>query len=790
MIRFLVRMAERSIARPWRSIAWMAVLTLAAIPGLFRLQIRTDGHALMPRDHPVVRFDAEVRERFEIRDPIVVLIESKDPNGIFNLPTLTAVRDLTDRLARLPGVGAENVMSLATEKRDRVYPGTLNFRPFLDPLPDDAFWMDALKSDLDAGAILTGTLVSRDRKATSIMVGAPSAFDGKRKGIDDRTELYRQIERTVAPYRSSNTRISVAGAPAAESLLGTHILEDLSLLVPLLFVAIALACWWGCRRVAALMVALPKIGACIVWVFGVMGYLGTPVYLTTAVLPVVLLTASLADEIHLLWHYQQVLRERREPGGSHRTAVARTFQEMSRAIILVSLTTVAGLFSFLTSPIAPIRAFGLYAGLALLFALAWTFSVVPATLALLPARRLERQGGAPTDGRTLRRWLGPLLVHRRRTLIGLGALSVVLGLGVFRLGVQDSWVDGFAPRSPFRQATDRINRQLLGSHILLAHLTVKLPPERVPDTGTMSGPLLDPEVLKAIGGFEDFLRRRPDVGGVLGPASQLTTVSYLWQGRREDARKLPDDPYRAERLIELFDEARGERRRREVIADGLDRAVVSIFLKEANYKDTARLMEDIRAYERAHLRPVGARVDFAGDVAVSQAMIPQIVRSQVWSTLTSLISCWLVIAWLHRSAKLGLLAVIPGYVAVLWVFGIMGWFGIPLGVATSMFSGIALGIAVDYAIHYLERYRVAEELGEKAPEMWALADAGPAIVIDAIAIAVGFGILIASQVPANHRLGLLVAIALAASCILTLVGLGALLPAVRRHRSPAAGLAE
>lgn len=782
MIRLLVRLAERSIDRPWRSIVWMTALTFAAIPGLFLLQIRTDGHALMPRDHPVVRFDAEVRERFEIRDPIVVLIESSHPDGIYNLPTLTTVRDLTGRLARLPGVGAENVMSLATEKRDRVYPGTLNFRPFLDPLPDDAFWMDALKGDLDAAEILTGTLVSRDRTATSIMVGAPSAFDGKRKGIDDRTELYRQIERTVAPYRTSDTRIAVAGAPAAESLLGTHILEDLTLLVPLLFLAVALACWWGCRRFAALMVALPKIGACIVWVFGVMGYLGTPVYLTTAVLPVVLLTASLADEIHLLWHYQQVLREREEPAGNHRAVVARTFQEMSRAIILVSLTTVAGLFSFLTSPIAPIRAFGLYAGLSLLFALAWTFSVVPATLALIPARRLERQGGAPTDGSRLRRWLGPLLVHRRRTLLGLGLVSVVLGLGVFRLAVQDSWVDGFAPQSPFRQATDRINKQLLGSHILLAHLTVKLPPERVPDTGVRSGPLLDPEVLKAIGGFEEFLRRRPDVGGVLGPASQLTTVSYLWQGRREDAKKLPDDPYRAERLIELFDEARGERRRREVIADGLDRAVVSIFLKEANYRDTARLMEGIRAYEKAHLAPLGTRVDFAGDVAVSQAMIPQIVRSQVWSTLTSLISCWLVIAWLHRSAKLGFLAVIPGYVAVLWVFGIMGWFGIPLGVATSMFSGIALGIAVDYAIHYLERYRVAQKLGEPAPELWALADAGPAIVIDAIAIAVGFGILIASQVPANHRLGLLVAVALAASCILTLVGLGALLPSFQRAR--------
>lgn len=782
MIRAFVRLAQASIDRPWRSIGWMVLLTLSTIPGLFRLQIRTDGHALMPPNHPVVLFDADVRKRFEIRDPIVVLIETTDPAGIFNLGTLRTLRDLTAKLSALPGVGPDNVMSLATEKRDRVYPGTLHFRPFLDPLPEDAFWMDALKGDLNAAEILTGTLVTADRKGASIMVGAPSSFGVREKGSVDRTALYRAIVEQVAPYQSATTHISVAGAPAAESLLGTHILEDLAVLVPLTLLAISLACWWGCRRIGSLAVTLPKIGACILWTFGLMGCLGTPVYLTTAVLPVVLLTASLADEIHLLWHYQQVLRSRGHEA-SHLPAARQAVQEMGRAIILVSLTTVAGLFSFLTSPIAPIRAFGLYSGLSLLFALAWTFTVAPATLALLPAGKLERRGGAPADGRNLRRWLGPLVVHRRATLAALGLISIVLGIGVFRLVVQDSWVDGFAKGSPFRRATERINRQLLGSHMLLAHVTVKMPEERVPDTGTMKGPLLDPAVLHALGDFESFLRGRPDVGGVLGPASHLSTVSFLWQGRRADAKRLPDDPYRAERLIELFDDARGKRRRREVIADSLDRTVVSIYLKEANFKDTARLMAAIRGYEKAHLRPLGARVDFAGDVAVSQAMIPQIVLSQVWSTVTSLISCWLVIAWLHRSALLGLWAVLPGYVAVLWVFGTMGWLGITLGVATSMFSGIALGIGVDYAIHYIERYRVGVAQGEPEPHLWAIEDAGPAIVIDSLAVAIGFGILIVSKVPANHRLGILVAEALIASGLLTLVGLGALLPIVERRRA-------
>src|SRR3954470_1283478 len=339
---WLNRLAQASMARPRRAIAAMTVVTLAMAPGLLRLQLRTDGHALMPVDDPAILFDAEVRDHFHLRDPIVVLVESSRPEGIYNLDTLRRVRDLSAALARLPGVGPGEVMSLATEHRDRVYPGTLNFRPYLDPLPDTPQLMEMLRGDVDAAAILKGTLVSADGKAASILVGAPNSSD--KAANADRTALYRAILTTVKPFASPADRIVVAGAPVAESLLGTHILQDLTLLVPLSLIVIALACWWGCRRVWSLPVVLPKMGASLIWTFGLMGWLGVPVYLTTAVLPVILITAFLADEIHLIWHYQQLLGEG-AGGASYLATLRRAVDEMSRPITLASMTTAAGFFS-------------------------------------------------------------------------------------------------------------------------------------------------------------------------------------------------------------------------------------------------------------------------------------------------------------------------------------------------------------------------------------------------------------------------------------------------------------
>ena len=82
------RLAVYSIDHPRRVIAAFLALVLLAAPGLLRLQLRTDGHALVPPEDPAVRFDAEVRRHFGLRDPIVVVLETPHRDGIFNADTL------------------------------------------------------------------------------------------------------------------------------------------------------------------------------------------------------------------------------------------------------------------------------------------------------------------------------------------------------------------------------------------------------------------------------------------------------------------------------------------------------------------------------------------------------------------------------------------------------------------------------------------------------------------------------------------------------------------------------
>jgi len=292
-----------------------------------------------------------------------------------------------------------------------------------------------------------------------------------------------------------------------------------------------------------------------------------------------------------------------------------------------------------------------------------------------------------------------------------------------------------------------------------------------------------PEFVERIGKLDTFIEKHRDeaVGGVLSTADYVSTTEFMIRGRKEGSRRIPPDQTRMEWVWGQYKRVRGVERWKQAVNEDYSKVLVSVYMKNANFVDTKRLMEDIREYEKAELAPLGMSIEFAGDVAVSQTLIEAIVTTQIYSLVGSLVGILIVTTIFGQSLLWGVLCVLPCALAVLCNFAVMGATGMPLGVATSMFSGMTLGIGVDYAIHLMERYRRGREQGLDLQA--ALADAvgatGPAVFIDAVAVALGFGVMVLSQVPANARLGGLVVVSIAGCFTATLLLLPALIRVFR-----------
>jgi hypothetical protein len=880
-----------------------SAVTAAAVPGIARLGLRTDGQALVPEQAPAVRFDRAVRRDFGVADPVVILVRSRDPAGIYAPRTLRLVSDLTWRLTGLEGLDSSSVTSLATERSERFRPRTLTRFRLLEPLPEGPLRLAELRDDVEAYG-LAGTLVSFDGRATAILVKTPSGAD--------RTALVTAIHGAVADSDTTGHDLRVIGAPVAEALLGTHILEDLGLgrrpgpvagrsdeglgptsrlrlavarhlgLLPLSLAVMLLVFLVCFRSLTAALLPLGEAAACLVALFGAMGWTGTPVYLTMAVLPVILVSMGLADELHVFYAYW---RHRLAHPESPAAALVRSaLDETSLPVIATSLTTAAGFLSFALSPLNPVRAFGLFTAAGILFCMLWTLTVIPALLVLLAPRGRRPLGLRPASGSAdAPRWARLAERFGRRPLPTLLALAAGLALcvpGMRRVAVQDSWIAGFAPDSDFHRATQDFNRGFFGTHRLLLvldtepvdargpvaardvlHRELRLPGDWVADPGAAVGcsvvvsrrgeaagqgswprvyrprswgsivesaarvdgrlvvttplshgsprfllapaagetlevrlrsqPFALAAVLRRVADLERFVRghARYAVGGVTGPPDQIVTAEFVTSDRDPEFRAIPSDPERVLWLWGAIGRTRGTERLREVVDPGLRRGLVTVFLKNANFLDTARLMEAIRAYEREHLRPAGMRLEFAGDVAVSQTLVEAIVRSQVGSILASLLGILALTALLFGSLGAGLVCMLPAGIAVAVTFAFLGWTGTPLGVATSMFAAMVLGVGVDFAIHLLEGYRRtrARGAGHRAALVESVATTGPAITANGLALTLGFGLLALSRVPANTRLGTITMVSLLACLAATFVVLPGLLALGGRRRDPKAG---
>ena len=895
--RWLGALTEGAIRKPALTLIAVALLTLIAATGVGQLKMRTDGQALVSQSAPEVLYDQAIRHQFGIEDQIVAVVRSDHADGIFNPNTIHLVRDLTAEFMRIAGINPGSVISLATEPSFRYRPGTYQIQRLLEPALTNKAELDELRDDLRRIELYTGTLVSSDGKSSVILIGIPPGAD--------RPRLYQNVLDIVATHKTSDTEIAVTGAAVAESLLGIQILEDLGVpkallgaggrslgggskmshpaslhelpvfvirhigLVPVAALAMMFVLLLFFRNLAAALLPLPGVAAALLFVFGLMGWCQTPIYLTIAVMPVLLTVISATNDIYLLNRYLTLLRD--QPGVSHVELVRQTFGNLVRPVACTSLTAVIGFLSFGFSPLVPVRAFGIFTGVGALYGLVFSLTAVPALLVLAPPkwlfsrRQREKQATPVRLSAGFAHWA--VRVSRRRWWVA-GAILLVTALtpfGLRRLVVQDSWMNGFDPDSEFRRVARRVNQDFFGMHVLYVSVdatrtltgeaaatnvvpgTVLLPASLIPDRALIEGseialslagetpsgfaneqtnvvwrariyaawpngdrifariaPLnsftnfwaaarragrvrydiviqsqLSPELVRRLADLSAFIRQKREdaVGGVLGPAEYLLTTRFMGRTSDPQARHLANSSAENKKLWGDYATGLGPQRLRQVMDTNYWRSLTTVFLKDANFVDTAKLMSDIRDYEREHLAPNGIKVGFAGDVAVSQSLIRSIVTTQMQSLLCSLVGIFAVTALFGGSWRWGLFCLLPSLLAIIVKFAVMGWLGIPLGVATSMFAAMTLGIGVNCAIHLLEGCRQARAAGASPTEALnsSLRSTGPPALINTLAMSLGFGVLMLSQVPANARLGILLVLGLVNCFVVSLLLLPVLL---------------
>jgi len=772
--RVVRRYFEWVVARPVPVLVAAAIvgLTLAAfIPSLGR---KTSPDAFIPDGHPALKIKQQVDETFGISEPIVIGVIGQGENAIFRPDTLDLIRRLTKAVQAVPGIGPDRVTSLATESGVYFEDGEPGFELLMPEVPTDRAAIDELREEVLGYELYRGTIVAADGSAATILIDTDGEAEAER--------LYRVLRGLLADFETDGVELVVAGEAVVRAHMGRAVSDDalrMNFICPLvMFLMIVLAY----RTARGTILPIVVIGGASAVALGSMSLAGVPVYIITNGIFVVIMALGVADSLHLMGQYYE---EQLELGGRGRSRlVVDACMALWFPLLMTSLTDIAGFTAlYIGGQMPPIRYFGLFTSLGVLGALVYSYTVIPAGLAVLELRMspvFSRRRGAAAGcldalGRAL--WtLGGMVARRRVAVTVISALIIGLATwGATGLIINDARVLAFGDDHPIVRATRALSSHFDGTTEL--HIVVSAP---TPED------LLSSESLEQIAELEAFTETLPYVGGTHSVAGWIKRANQKMNDDDPESFAIPEDLFETMFYLDVLSGPGSPfaDRLREVLTAERTSTNLIVRMRSSEYIHEREVVQAVEQYLATELRDGPLHAELAGRVNLDYHWLGIVRRSHIRSVAFTSICVLMLTGLMFRSVLAGLLCTLTIAVAVIINYALMALGGVPLGVGTSMFASIAIGAGVNFPIHILDRLRhrasgAGPDHDPEADIANTLAFTGRALFFTAFVVAAGFLLLMVSEFRTLVRFGLLIGTSTAISFIASVTLLPALVAIIR-----------
>ncbi len=741
---------------PYLVLALIGLVSLAFAALIPRIGFQADYSQMLPGDDPIVAQYRRTRDLFGGQSFFILAITAEEGGTLFDLPSLKKLYALTAELEGLKAEGlVEEVVSPANVKIVEGTEAALVVRPILPGPPGSQDDVELFRTKVLSERMVRDALVLSDGSGANILLRL-TAVTEKREDIQ--AQILRRLEELARKYAGPE-EVHISGDAAFLVYVNRYMRQDLAFLLPVVVVVVVLVLLWSFRSVWGVALPLGVVLVGLVWTMGLLGLTGHKLTMISTFLPVVLVAVGSAYGIHVVNEYFQRVSQ----GEERKSAVQGTIQEMFLPVLGAATTTAAGFLTLLSSFLIPTREFGLFSAFGVMVSFLLAMVMIPALLMVLPAPKVR------LTKLQMRSAQGFAHVFSSRPSLVLLGVLLVLGLligGIPRLRVESDVTRYFREDSPVVQALRVVDERFGGSQEVSV----------VIDTGRRDG-LKDPEVLRFVDRLQRFLEAQPDVGPTSSLADLVKESYFTLRGDDPAFYTIPETSRAVAQVLLLFEMGGGEVTRslatRDFRLGRISARLRSVGL--SGYDALIQAVEDFVAQETP-----ASVVDWyvTGSPALYIQLSKKLIASQLVSLGTSFGAVGFIVAVLMLSLGAGILSLIPLLVAVAGNFGVMGYAGAYLDMATVMIASLTVGIGVDYAVHFLSRYR--QERGAGLDHDAALAEtyrtSGRAIVINALTLALGFLVMLLSRFGALNTFGWLIALTMVTS----MAGALLVLPAVLR----------
>ena len=716
---------------------------------------------VVPKDDPdMIVFEA-FKEQFG-EDGNIVALAIKD-SAVYQVDNFRKFKYLSDEIATLEGI--TEVISLPAMQKMMKDTKVKKFylEPIFPEIPDSQEKLDSMLAFALDQKFYSGQIINPENGAIMILAGIDKVYANSKKRIhliDDIHMLGKLFT------ESTGIDLHYVGLPFVRAVIVVKVKREMQMFVLLSVLITGLIMLLFFRSKTAVIFPLLIIGVIVIWVLGTIVLMQYKITLLTGVIPSIIVIIGIPNSIYLLNKYHQEYNLHKDKS----RAIRKVIQKIGVVTLITNATTAVGFGVLGFTDVSILKEFGIVAAINIMATFVVSIILLPSVFSYLPPpswKHLKHLSFKPLD--KILTGLD-LLVHRYKYPIFFvtGVVIVLALVGLYRVKAIAFMVDDIPEES-------QIKKDL---HFFEYNFSGIMPLEIFIDTGRPKG-VQNLNNLQVIDEFEQFLQDQKYISKPISVVSFIKAMRQAFYNNNPDRYSLPNKRDK-DFIFRYFNKEGDESSFLSAFVDSTSQ-IMRISLKVADIGSDRMdsLIKNVIVPKKEELfKDTRMKATITGTTLLFIKGNNFLISNLKFSFVLAFFIIAIIMGMLFANLRMIIISLIPNIIPLVITAGIMGFAGIPLKPSTAIVFSIAFGISVDYAIHFLAKYR--QELFSNnfivpVAVSKALREIGPSMIYTSVVLFAGFIIFTFSEFGGTVALGFLTSTTLLISLLTNLILLPALL---------------
>lgn len=740
---FLEKMGSVIAINPKKIIFVILALSFSLISNLPKITIDTSTEGFLHKNDPaLVRYE-KFKKQFGQDEMLLIAIQTKDIFDIKFLQKLKALHvELKNNIPHL------NDISSLINARNTIGEGN-------KLIVDDLFehWpkneQELLKiKNIALDSKLYRNLVFNDDMTMTTIIVEPSAYeevvgaddlagfsdevsneDAKFLTDESKGEMVIAANKIMKKYQSDDFHIFLAGSLATNDFIKKSIQKDMQKFVKLALIIMLIFLFIVFKRISGVVLPIFIVVISLLSTIGVMALVGTPITIPTQILPSFLLAVGIGATVHLLAMFFKHFNKY----GSKEKAISYALGHSGLAIIMTSLTTAAGMASFVGAEVAPVADLGIFAAVGIMIALFNTIVLLPAMLAVLPLKQAKEKHTKNFEKMDkLLISIADFSFDNAKTIVVLGLLTFFAAI-YFAMGIkfQHDPLAWLPEDAKVRTSTALVDKELRGS------ITMEVIIDTKKENGLYDSQLLqklDMARIKA----ENIENENYFIGKGWSVVEVLKEIHRALHANQEKYYVITENSALIPQEFLLFENT-GSDDLEDVVDSSFSKARLTLKLPWMEAGKYASLNTELESILKSELGNE-VEVTLTGMIPLLQRTMAGSMTTMATSYATAFFMISVLMILILGSVKIGLLSMIPNVLPVVVSLAFMNIFSMPLDIFTMLIGAIIIGLSVDDTVHFFHNFARAHHRGlsVKAAIEETMLGTGRAMMATTIVLSLGF----------------------------------------------------